>query len=166
MKTLTYPLLFLCLFLSLQACAQEPTKEKRTETAQDMKKTDAYWKDKLNPEAFRILRQKGTEYPHTGEYNLHFEEGTYSCYACKEPLFASSSKFNSDCGWPSFDSAIEGKIRYEKDTTHGMVRTEIICNSCDGHLGHVFNDGPTGTGLRYCVNSVSIDFKSENKGKE
>ena len=103
MKTLTYPLLFLCLFLSLQACAQEPTKEKRTETAQDMKKTDAYWKDKLNPEAFRILRQKGTEYPHTGEYNLDFEEGTYSCYACKEPLFASSSKFKSDCGWPSFD---------------------------------------------------------------
>ena len=78
MKTLTYPL-FLCLFLSLQACAQKPTKQKGTETAQDMKKTDAYWKDKLNPEAFRILRQKGTEYPHTGEYNLHFEEGTYSC---------------------------------------------------------------------------------------
>ena len=88
------------------------------------------------------------------------------CYACKEPLFASSSKFKSDCGWPSFDSAIEGKVRYEKDTTHGMVRTEIICNSCDGHLGHVFNDGPTGTGLRYCVNSVSIDFKSDDKGKE
>lgn len=161
MKTPFFILIF-CFFTTLNACGQQPA-EKTTKTTVDMKKTNAYWKDKLSPEAFRILREKGTEYPHTGEYNLHFEKGTYACTACKEPLFESTSKFKSDCGWPSFDNAIEGKIRYEKDTTHGMVRTEIICNSCDGHLGHVFNDGPTSTGLRYCVNSVALDFDAKDK---
>lgn len=151
-------LLVLCI-----ACAQGTNKSNdNNQTQIDMKKTDEYWKEKLDPEAFRILRQKGTEYPHTGEYNLHFEDGTYRCVACEEPLFTSTSKFRSDCGWPSFDRAIEGKIRYEQDNSLGMSRTEIICNSCDGHLGHVFRDGPTDTGLRYCVNSVALDF-SENK---
>lgn len=164
MKT-TY-LLFFCLAVTLSACGQAPTAEKITQTTVDMKKTDAFWKDKLSPEAFRILREKGTEYPHTGEYNLHFEKGKYSCMACKEPLFESTSKFKSDCGWPSFDNSIEGKIRYEKDSSHGMVRTEIICNSCDGHLGHVFNDGPTSTGVRYCVNSVALDFAPSEKNKK
>lgn len=157
-------LLTLCaLAVTLNACGQQPTIKTETKTSNTMKKSNDYWKEKLSAEAFRILREKGTEYPHTGEYNLHFEKGTYNCMGCKEPLFESTSKFRSDCGWPSFDNAMEGKIRYERDTTHGMIRTEIICNSCDGHLGHVFNDGPTETGLRYCVNSVALDFDAKEK---
>lgn len=122
-------------------------------------KTEAEWKEQLGPEKYKILRQKGTEFPHTGEYNLHFEKGTYCCAACGEPLFASDSKFRSGCGWPSFDDALPGKIEYIRDTSHGMLRTEILCATCGSHLGHVFDDGPTETGQRYCVNSLSVDFK-------
>ncbi|MFI2742240.1 peptide-methionine (R)-S-oxide reductase MsrB [Zhouia sp. PK063] len=121
-------------------------------------KTEEEWKNQLSEEEYRILRQKGTEYPHTGKYNLHFENGTYNCKACNTPLFKSDQKFESGCGWPSFDDAIESAIEYKRDTTHGMLRTEILCANCGSHLGHVFDDGPTSTGLRYCVNSVSIDF--------
>ena len=124
-----------------------------------LEKSEAQWKEELGEEKYRILRQKGTEFPHSGEYNLHFENGTYVCAACKEPLFKSDSKFNAHCGWPSFDESIPGKVEYIKDHTHGMIRTEILCANCGGHLGHVFDDGPTKTGVRYCVNSLSIDFK-------
>ena len=123
-------------------------------------KTDKEWKEVLNDEEYKILREKGTEYPHTGEYNLHFEEGVYNCKGCKTPLFNSDQKFNSDCGWPSFDDAIEGSIEYKNDYSLGMIRVEILCSNCGGHLGHIFNDGPTNTGKRYCVNSVSLDFKN------
>ncbi len=122
-------------------------------------KTDEEWLAQLGSERYRILRRKGTEMAGTGKYNLHFEQGTYVCGGCGEPLFVSDSKFRSSCGWPSFDDAIPGKIEYLKDTTFGMLRTEIICAACGGHLGHVFDDGPTKTGLRYCVNSASVDFK-------
>lgn len=124
-----------------------------------IQKTEAEWRSELGDERYRILREKGTERPHTGAYNLHFEEGAYTCGACHTPLFESNSKFESGCGWPSFDEAIEGAVEYVKDTTFGMARTEILCATCGSHLGHVFNDGPTKTGQRFCVNSLSVDFK-------
>ena len=123
---------------------------------------------KLTPEQFYILRQAGTERPHTGEYNLHFEDGVYRCAACNAALFNSDSKFDSHCGWPSFDKAIGDSTVIERlDKSHGMLRTEILCANCGGHLGHVFNDGPTETGMRYCINSISLDFedKDEQEGK-
>jgi peptide-methionine (R)-S-oxide reductase len=121
------------------------------------KETD--WKKILTDEEYRILRKKGTEMPHSGKFNLHFENGTYCCSGCNEALFESKTKFAAHCGWPSFDESIKGKVAYVLDKTNGMMRTEIICNSCGGHLGHVFNDGPTKTGTRYCVNSVSLKFE-------
>lgn len=124
-------------------------------------KSDKEWKDKLGENRYRILRQAGTEYPHTGEYNLHFEKGKYLCGGCGVPLFESDSKFESNCGWPSFDKAIEGAIEYKRDTSHGMIRTETLCANCGGHLGHIFEDGPTETGQRYCINSLAMDFEKE-----
>ena len=123
--------------------------------------SDKYWKENLSEESYRILREKGTEPPFSGKYNLHFENGYYLCKACENPLFKSGQKFDSGCGWPSFDDAIKGSVKNILDKSHGMIRTEIVCNNCGGHLGHVFNDGPTETGQRYCVNSLSIDFKKE-----
>lgn len=117
------------------------------------------WKEELTPEQFRVLRKKGTEAPHTGKYNLHFEDGSYRCAGCGTELFESESKFKSNCGWPSFDNAIEGSIEYVKDTSFGMQRIEVLCANCGGHLGHVFDDGPSESGTRYCINSASINFK-------
>ncbi len=122
-------------------------------------RSEAEWKSQLTENEYHILREKGTERPHTGKFNLHFEAGTYVCKGCGTQLFHSDSKFDAHCGWPSFDHAIEGTISYHKDTSLARIRTEIVCASCDGHLGHVFEDGPTDTGLRYCVNSASIDFE-------
>jgi len=123
-----------------------------------VEKSEQEWKEQLSEEQYRILRQKGTEAPHTGKYNLHFEEGKYKCAGCGNILFESEAKFNSNCGWPSFDQSVEGSIEYIKDTSFGMIRTEILCSNCGGHIGHVFDDGPTETGQRYCVNSASIEF--------
>lgn len=125
-----------------------------------IKKTEEQWLKELGPEKYRILREKGTERAFTGTYNMHIEDGTYRCGACDEKLFKSTSKFDSGCGWPSFDESIPGKVEYVRDTTHGMIRTEILCANCGSHLGHVFDDGPTDTGQRYCVNSLSIDFNN------
>ena len=124
-------------------------------------KSEKEWEEELGAERYRILRQKGTEYPHTGKYNLHFENGVYCCGGCGTPLFESNSKFDGHCGWPSFDESIPGTVQYIVDNTHGMKRTEIVCANYGGHLGHVFNDGPTQTGQRYCVNSLSVDFKEK-----
>ena len=125
-----------------------------------VQKSDEEWKKILSDEEYRVLINKGTEYPGTGEYNIHMKEGIYNCKGCDNPLFTSDQKFESNCGWPSFDNAIEGSVEYKNDYTAGMTRVEILCTNCGGHLGHVFNDGPTESGKRYCVNSVSIDFKN------
>lgn len=125
-----------------------------------MDKTNEQWKDELSPEQYNILRMKGTEAPGTGEYLHVTDRGSYACAGCGADLFSSDTKYDSGCGWPSF---YDGKqtIGYREDTSHGMRRTEIYCKACDGHLGHVFEDGPNPTGKRYCVNSVSIKFKKE-----
>lgn len=116
------------------------------------------WLQKLSEEEYYILRKKGTERPFSGKYNDFYENGMYQCAGCGTVLFTSEQKFKSGCGWPSFDDAIPGTIDQTPDYTHGMIRTEITCKNCGGHLGHVFNDGPTETGVRYCVNSVSLNF--------
>ncbi|MEM6893689.1 MAG: peptide-methionine (R)-S-oxide reductase MsrB [Bacteroidota bacterium] len=127
-----------------------------------VEKSESEWREQLSPESYKVLRQKGTEYPHTGEFNLHFVKGNYHCKACNAKLFESEHKFESGCGWPSFDQAVEGAIEYIRDTSHGMIRTETVCANCGSHLGHVFNDGPRETtGQRYCINSVSLDFEDD-----
>ena len=125
-----------------------------------MKKAKKEWKKKLTKAQYHILREKGTERPFTGIYWNHFEKGIYKCAGCGTPLFSSETKFDSSCGWPSFSSPLEEEIiQEETDLSHGMVRTEVLCQKCGGHLGHVFKDGPEDRGgLRYCINSVSLDF--------
>ncbi|MDT8414484.1 MAG: peptide-methionine (R)-S-oxide reductase MsrB [Flavobacteriaceae bacterium] len=123
------------------------------------------WREKLDAETYRILRQKGTEFPHSGKYNLHFENGIYCCAGCGSELFNAESKFDSHCGWPAFDKAIPEKVTYELDKSFAMLRTEILCSHCGGHLGHVFDDGPTDTGKRYCVNSLSLNFDKDKTVK-
>ena len=118
------------------------------------------WKEKLTPEEYHILREKGTERPFTGEYDKFYEDGTYKCAGCGTELFSSSSKYDSGCGWPAFYEALPEKIEESEDNSFGMKRIEITCENCGGHLGHVFNDGPQPSGLRYCVNSISLDFDS------
>ena len=121
-------------------------------------KTEKYWEKNLSKKEYQILREGGTEQPYTGKYNNHFEDGVYVCKGCGKPLYKSKSKFDSGCGWPSFDKCIKNSIEYKKDFKIGVLRIEILCSNCGGHQGHVFNDGPTKTNQRYCVNSASIDF--------
>lgn len=128
-----------------------------------MKKTEAEWQQQLTPEQYRVTRLKGTEHPFTGELLNNTKDGTYHCLCCGAPLFSSTTKFDAGCGWPSFYQALEGKVNYLSDTSHGMERVEITCVNCDAHLGHVFTDGPAPTGDRYCVNSVSLQFKAAQK---
>lgn len=121
-------------------------------------KSEEEWREKLTPEAFYVCRQHGTEAPFSGKYSDNKADGIYRCICCETPLFTSDTKFDSGSGWPSYFDALEGAIREIRDTSHGMIRTEVRCSNCDAHLGHLFADGPEPTGMRYCINSVSLDF--------
>ncbi|MFK5958289.1 MAG: peptide-methionine (R)-S-oxide reductase MsrB [Lutibacter sp.] len=151
-----YLALFLILFMNSTVFSQTKNKTQMTEK---VTKTEDEWKNELTPQQYFVLREKGTDAPSEGGLTSNFEKGTYLCAACNTQLFKSNSKFESHCGWPSFDDAIEGTVNYVVDKTHGMIRTEIICATCGGHLGHIFDDGPKETtGKRYCVNTTSIKF--------
>ena len=166
MRQLFYAILFLCLGFGVAGQAlsalQFVTKNK-TAMKSDEEKTNETWKKMLTPKQYYILREKGTEAPYSGELLMQKDEGLYRCVACGNELFSSEAKFDSHCGWPSFDKEIKaGKITIAADTSLGMQRTEIMCANCGGHLGHLFTDGPTNTGMRYCVNSVSLTFEPKN----
>jgi peptide-methionine (R)-S-oxide reductase len=165
MKTIIF-----CLsFFWLVACDAQPQKggdqsSKVPSSVGKIDSSDAYWRKTLSPEAYAILRQRATERPHTGAYDQLWDKGVYQCLGCGLPLFYSNTKFDAGCGWPSFFQAIDSsRIRYLNDFELGYPRTEIRCARCDGHLGHVFNDGPPPTGLRFCLNSGALKFIPKHK---
>lgn len=129
----------------------------------NMPQREEDWKSRLTPEQYAVLREKGTEAPFTGKLLHEKRDGMYKCVACGNPLFASDAKFDSGTGWPSFDQALPGAVKYVDDDSHGMRRTEIVCAQCGSHLGHVFDDGPTDSGKRYCLNSVCLEFGEGEK---
>lgn len=149
--------------IGLHSCTAQNKKMNKEEY--QVQKTEAEWKAELTPEEYNILREKGTEIAFTGEYWKNYKDGIYHCAGCNTALFKSDTKFKSGSGWPSFWEPINEKnVKTVEDRSYGMVREEIVCGVCGGHLGHVFNDGPKPTGLRYCINSASLDF--EEKGKD
>ena len=148
----------LIFFLFVTLYAQQ--EQEKINMGNKILKSDVEWETCLTPEEYKILREKGTEMAFTGKYYKHKENGTYTCAGCDYELFSSETKFDSGTGWPSFYQALDkDRIIEKEDKTLGMTRLEILCARCDSHLGHVFTDGPNPTGLRYCVNSVSLDFK-------
>jgi peptide-methionine (R)-S-oxide reductase len=132
---------------------------------EQIEKTDEEWRTELGPERYEILRRKGTERPWSGEYVQEHRDGTFRCGGCGTVLFDAKTKFESGSGWPSFyEPAVAEAVELHEDRSHGMVRTEVTCRACGGHLGHVFDDGPAPTGLRYCINSLSLDFEPAKEG--
>jgi len=163
------PLTFLLLlFVSagIQACAQvktDSTTMKSQEMNYKVSKTNEEWEKQLTPIQYSILREKATERPYTGRFDKFYERGIYYCAGCGAELFESATKFDSGCGWPSFyDPSKPHHVKEIPDTSHGMIRTEVVCAACGGHLGHVFDDGPEPTGKRYCINSAALDFKKSD----
>lgn len=143
------------------SAATDSTSEQDSAMSEKVQLSEAEWKDRLTPEQYYVLRQKGTERPFVNKFDEHFEPGTYSCAGCGTELFESETKFNSGCGWPAFYAAKAGdRVNLTPDRSHGMIRTEVTCARCDSHLGHIFDDAPqTPTGQRYCINSVSLTFR-------
>ena len=136
------------------------------DTKKPMPQSEEEWKKKLTPEQYAILREKGTEAPGSGKYLKEKRDGVYRCAACGNPLFASGTKFDSGTGWPSFDQALPGAVSYARDDKHGMNRTEVMCANCNSHLGHIFDDGPTETGKRFCMNSECLDLEVKTSDSE
>ncbi|MEQ8903798.1 peptide-methionine (R)-S-oxide reductase MsrB [Ekhidna sp.] len=159
-------IVLIAMVLSFGSCAQQKPEKtaSKTSSIEKIEKSEAEWKKELTEMEYYVLREKGTERAFTSELNDNKKEGIYSCAACQLPLFESSTKFKSGTGWPSFYEPInEVNVAEEDDLAYGMVRTEVLCARCDGHLGHVFPDGPKPTGLRYCINGAALKF--EEKGK-
>lgn len=154
----------LILILGFQQCSHrhEISQTEENTVKYKIQKSEEEWKALLSKNAYCTLREKGTDRPFTGKYDQFYEEGLYACAGCGQELFSSETKYKSGSGWPSFfDVMDKDRILEIKDTSHGMIRIEVVCSACGGHLGHVFDDGPPPTGLRYCINSSSLEFRKK-----